>query len=321
MVGKPNFLLAIALASFVLCSVGMFTTAVTAAAPGQKVGLFVSEIGPEKVEGEYHGPSGSIQFSSEVQDGDRRFITVTTMEGEPIVVVRKPERAPVMTVKMGQAKFLVQTNEPGSGLPRYSDYVVPQAFHNLKDSTLSQKFILRALTQQLDSQSANKTRRRAIEELAMHSEANSIIDAAKALGRDAGVMGTDSPAAQQFYVLAMRLAKIKEMMQRGAVATSDGTVPSRHSCQGLRMRQGSMYAYEQQSQCPECTTGSCPYMGDRSRDCHGMCGRECSCWWWACGDCCVHQGCLDHDDCCEKQGFWSFACLTPIGFSCSGYSC
>ena len=97
-------------------------------------------------------------------------------------------------------------NQPGSGLPRYSDYVVPQAFHNLVDSALSQNLVFRALIQQLDSQNANDARRRAIEDLAMRSEANSIAKAAKALG-NAGVMGTDNPAAQQFYVLAMRLIK------------------------------------------------------------------------------------------------------------------
>ena len=320
MIGKrPNFLLAVMMATFSLCPV--VTLAITVATE-RKGGLFVSEARPEKVEGEYHTPSGCIQFSSKVQDdghGGDRFIMVTTMEGEPVVVMRKPERASMMTVKMGQTKFLIQMNQPGSGLPRYTDYVVPQVFHNLVDSALSQNFIFRTLLQQLDSQNANKTRRGAIEELAMRSEANSIIEAAKALG-NAGVMGTDNPAAQQFYVLAMRLAKIKEMMQRGAVANNDGTLPIRHSFHHVRMH--SMYAYEQvDSSCPRCTTGSCPYMGDQSRECHGMCGYECSCWWWLCGDCCVHQGCLEHDNCCVKHGFWSFACLAPVDFSCSGYSC
>ena len=317
MVGKPNFLLAIVTAS---CLLGAELKSTTATA--QVEGLFVSEVRPEKVQGEYYDPNGCIQFTSEVQ-GDDRSLVVTTTEGEPVVTVRKPERASMMTVKAGQTKLLVQMNEPGSGLPRYSDYVVPQAFHNLVDSSLqvSQNFIFRALIQKLDSQSVNKTRRRAIEELAMRSEANSIIEAAKALG-NAGVMGTDNPAAQQFYVLAMRLEKIKDMMQRGAVATSDGTLPTHHSFH----RMHSMYAYgEQETQCPECTTGSCPYMGDpQSRDCHGMCGRQCSCWWWVCGDCCVHQGCLDHDDCCARDGYFSYSCSVGLflgGFSCSGYSC
>ena len=282
-----------------------------AAKGDESKGLVMKVVTPEKVEGEYHGVSGCIQFSSEVKDG-QRSIMVATAKGEPIVMFKKPEKASMMTLKMGQTKFLVQMNEPGSGQPRYSDYVVPQVFHNLMDSVLSQNYVPYGIMQHLDSRTANEARKSAAQELVTRSEANSIIEAATALG-SAGVMGTDSPAAQQLYVLALRLAKIKGMMERGDVATSDDTVSTRHSFH-------SMYAYEQET-CPECTTGSCPYMGDQSNDCHGMCGRECSCWPWVCGDCCVQQGCLDHDNCCEEFGFWSFACLTPVGFSCSGYSC
>ena len=73
--------------------------------------------------------------------------------------------------------------------------------------------------------------------------------------------------------------------------------------------------------CPECTIGRCPYYGDRENDCHGMCGKCCSCWEFICGDCCVHQGCLDHDNCCARDGYMSRSCLLVYGFSCSGYTC
>ena len=297
------------LASMLMLSIGI-------AQGDRSEGLVVNMVTPEKVEGKYHDPNGYIQFSSEVGEG-QRSIMVETGKGEPLIAFKKLEKAFTMTMRIGQTKFLVQMNQPGSGLPRYSDYVVPQAFHNLVDSvpTVSQDFIFLVLIQQLDNRNADDTRRRAIEDLAMHSEANSIIEAAKALG-NAGVMGTDNPAAQQFYVLAMRLTKVREMMQRGAGATSDGTLPTSHSIRGMR----SMYAYEQET-CPECTTGSCPYMGDQSNDCLGMCGYECNCWWWLCDDCCVHQGCLDYDNCCVEHGFWSFACLNVLDFSCSDYSC
>jgi hypothetical protein len=299
------------LASILILSIG-----VSQGSGDEKIqGLIMKIVTPEKIEGEYHGPNGYIQFSSEVKDG-QRSITVATAKGEPIVVFKKPERASMMTVKMGQTQFLVQMNEPGSGLPRYSDYVVPQSFHNVMDSALSQNYVPYGIMQRLDGKTANEARQRAAQELVTRNEADSIVEAATALG-SAGVMGTDSPAAQQFYVLAMRLTKIKEKLQRGAVATSDDTVSTQHSFQDMH----SFYAHKQEKTCSECTTGSCPYRGDRSNNCHGMCGRKCSCWWWLCGDCCVHQGCLEHDDCCMEYGFWSFACLTPVGFSCSGYSC
>ena len=56
----------------------------------------------------------------------------------------------------------------------------------------------------------------------------------------------------------------------------------------------------------------------RNDECTGMCGPSCSCWSWVCGDCCFHQGCLEHDICCEKDS-WSAYCLVPLGFSCESY--
>ena len=54
----------------------------------------------------------------------------------------------------------------------------------------------------------------------------------------------------------------------------------------------------------------CRYNGRTQREvkrfiegeCVGMCGRRCkSCWLWVCGDCCVHTGCLRHDNFCTAQ--------------------
>ena len=140
MVGKQNLLLTVlVVSSFFLTSLVKSTTGRSIAAAGQKGGLFMNKVRSDKVEGEYHSPSRCIQFLSEVRDDDQ-VITVTTTEGEPVVIMRKPERASMMTVKMGLTKFLVQMNEPGSGLPRYSDYVVPRELHNLMDSVLTQNF-------------------------------------------------------------------------------------------------------------------------------------------------------------------------------------
>ena len=138
------------LASVLVLSMG-------AAKGDESKGLLMKVVTPEKVEGEYHG----IQFSSVVKDG-QRSITVATAKGEPIVVFKKPERASMMTVKMGQTKFLVQMNEPGSGQPRYSDYVVPQVFHNLMDSVLSQNYVPYGIMQHLDSRTANEARKKSL---------------------------------------------------------------------------------------------------------------------------------------------------------------
>ena len=124
----------------ILLLASVLTLSIGAIQGDEKKGLIMKLVTPEKIEGEYHGPNRCIQFSSEVRDG-QHSIVVATAKGEPIIVLKKSERASTMTVKLGQTKFLVQMNQPGSGLPRYSDYVVPQAFHNLIDSALNQNYV------------------------------------------------------------------------------------------------------------------------------------------------------------------------------------
>ena len=54
--------------------------------------------------------------------------------------------------------------------------------------------------------------------------------------------------------------------------------------------------------------------------CRGMCGLGCWCWGWFCGDCCSHQGCYEHDICCNYSR-WTSYCATPFryGLSCSKF--
>ncbi|XP_062520448.1 uncharacterized protein LOC134195439 [Corticium candelabrum] len=51
--------------------------------------------------------------------------------------------------------------------------------------------------------------------------------------------------------------------------------------------------------------------------CLGMCGGNCNCWIWVCGNCCWNRGCYEHDVCCRGTG--TVSCYLPIGFSCDGY--
>eukprot|EP00118_Oscarella_pearsei_P025911 m.309023 g.309023 ORF g.309023 m.309023 type:complete len:267 (+) comp45299_c0_seq1:163-963(+) len=57
----------------------------------------------------------------------------------------------------------------------------------------------------------------------------------------------------------------------------------------------------------------------KSSACAGLCGRQCSCWIFVCGDCCFHQGCFQHDLCCARCGYNSWQCLNVWGtLSCNG---
>lgn len=60
---------------------------------------------------------------------------------------------------------------------------------------------------------------------------------------------------------------------------------------------------------------SCSLERDPQNDCcDGMCGEGCNCWSYACGDCCAHPMCVDHDECCRTLGMASSACV-GIAFS------
>merc|ERR1719318_655592 len=48
-----------------------------------------------------------------------------------------------------------------------------------------------------------------------------------------------------------------------------------------------------------------------NRRCMGLCGKRCDCWKWVCGDCCIHTGCLEHDNAC-KSSWWSTDCWNPF---------
>lgn len=65
-----------------------------------------------------------------------------------------------------------------------------------------------------------------------------------------------------------------------------------------------------------CDDGNTP---DEDEDCIGLCGPYCKCWCWVCGDCCVHQGCYQHDVCC-RNNYYSFNCFLPFNFTCDSYS-
>ena len=67
---------------------------------------------------------------------------------------------------------------------------------------------------------------------------------------------------------------------------------------------------------------------NKYNQCFGMCGKLCTCWSWACGDCCFHRGCFEHDICCAEPneengkkgcGFYSAECLAPVRFTCKHF--
>ena len=284
--------------------------AVVIALPMEKGKLNVITITQEEIEGEYHSSMGGIHFRSVVK-GEYHFLSITTADGEPIVIAKQPHNSTTFMTLSG-TDFLIMNDLSDSGLTKYTDYIVPNVFHKNVEKALKRDQFSNKLLQQLDTETVNETRHSAIESLALRPEIELCMSAAEALG-NLGVIGSQNPAAMPFYALTLRLAKYRNILLTGADFTMNDDDNYQEGVQ-LEDRQKRSCGYL-------CPYGYCPYYGYGS-DCFGMCGMGCTCQSWFCGDCCVHQGCYDHDYCCGTYGYTSWTCITVWNIDCdSHYYC
>ena len=134
----------------------------------------------------------------------------------------------------------------------------------------------------------------ALEKILDMKEIGLLEEAAEAVGQR-GINGRNTPAALPFFMFALRLTQLHVK----------GTYSSNTTLTHRQKRQSCF------NTCPPCPDD----------ECYGQCGYGCTCWRWACGDCCFHLACYDHDTCC-RENFYQTRCLLPIGFSCdSPFSC
>lgn len=124
--------------------------------------------------------------------------------------------------------------------------------------------------------------------------------AARDMG-EKGLTGVDYPILLPFYATTMKLSKLPStslVVQRSAIPFRDT---------GSEFKHQNCTSY---NTCPPC----------QENYCLGMCGNGCHCWHFVCGDCCYHQGCYDHDICCDTS-YFKLSCLFPFSFSCDSYLC
>ncbi len=134
-----------------------------------------------------------------------------------------------------------------------------------------------------------------------------VVEAAHAIASK-GITGVENNAARLFFLHAKNLA------------TKSGYLPST----ALKSDKPTFMMFDKamaQEKCTQydttCPAGKCPYKV-RDNKCEGMCGAQCDCWSFTCGDCCVHKGCESHDRCCSKPGWYArLRCLTPVDFKCA----
>ena len=274
--------------------------------------LRVLTLEPEKVEGEYRTAEGAgVYFLSEVKE-ESRLLLIATLQGEQLYRATSPRNKDTLVSLMGN-DFLLKTYETTNGHVDTSvlrGFLVPEVLSvaEIERALDETDGIVERLLSGDDEKYSLSTMQHSLAKLHRSVEGALFTRAAEELGRDTGVLGTDYPAAMGLYVMAMRLTKDAVAdFERVANAPSPHTLSTQLKCHSSS---SWIYCSNSNTCCRKCTLG---------RDCLGMCDPGCTCWRWICGSCCFHQGCYDHDLCCETYLSWS--CLSVWKFTCSSYSC
>lgn len=252
----------------------------------------------EEMEGEYYHPMGNIRFHS-IVNSSHVMLTITSISDDPILSIIHSVALNMTVMGVNGTYFMVLKTELG-----YTDYVMPQLAVNMTQSLMMQEGnISNEFFQQFDDKTVNETRQLVMECLAQSKETMLIIETAQALG-EMGIHGSEYPAAMQFYLLALQLAKASGHNAENNMKPAENEFGSRKQVK----RQG-VQCNTYNATCPsysECPIKSRAY----DNDCLGLCGYSCHCWNFVCGDCCVHEYCLTHDMCCSTKGFLTWPCLS-----------
>ena len=97
----------------------------------EKGKLNVITITQEEIEGEYHSSMGGIHFRSVVR-GEYHFLSITTADGEPLVIAKQPHNS-TMLMTLSGTDFLVMKRPSDSGPSKYMDYIVPNVFKKQRE--------------------------------------------------------------------------------------------------------------------------------------------------------------------------------------------
>ena len=271
----------------------------------------------EQLQGEYYGTEGGIRFSSTV-NATHVVLSVTTTSGEHIVYIIHPLVSNMTMMGVNGTNFMLMENNQQDHID-YDEYVIPRdAINQIESIMAGNGKMTDEILQKLDNKTVNETRQSVLYNLAMSYKAVLIIEAAQALG-DRGIMGMDYPSVMSFYQFALRLASIRDLESGTKYKVKDNISPD---SRGYQHRQQRAVLCNNGA---TCSSNRCPFR-KYDNDCFGMCGPGCTCWDFVCDDCCVHQYCLTHDQCCADVGFYTLTCFSvavrkPFASCTDTFSC
>uniref|UniRef100_A0A1X7U7X1 Uncharacterized protein n=1 Tax=Amphimedon queenslandica TaxID=400682 RepID=A0A1X7U7X1_AMPQE len=138
---------------------------------------------------------------------------------------------------------------------------------------------------------------RAISSLLSDQSYPLLVDMVHYIGERLGLTGDKYPSLLRLYLVVMNLERAAG---KGAKPPEPKTSLSRYYESYILRGISLPSSLECLRTCPNpCTDNSCL----------GMCGPGCTCWKFACGDCCYHYGCFKHDLACRNCGLRHVKCI------------
>ena len=265
--------------------------------------LVIDLLRVDRMDGSYMNPAlgRGIVFNS-----TRDSLVVTTLNGTRLVSAEE-RVGPVRLITLGNREFIQHREsdpyDAESGTVR--DYAIPKYHRSFAGSRDHGKFAhLLGKLKKLDHSVHAKVLQKSMQRILTEPEIQLLHDAAVAMGQR-GITGRGYPSALPLYMTAMRLNS-----NPSTTVATDNNFPQSDTYDDEKPEHFFITRMKRNTQtcltkCPPC----------KNKQCLGLCGRGCTCWKWACGNCCYHKGCFYHDLCCRKRPY-SLACWVPLEFDC-----
>lgn len=269
-------------------------------------GLTMSSQNENMIEGSFVEDGNGIYFMCEDDGSGKGTLLLTTMEGKTIFYIEQIREDLVLVSVEEEALLYIPSTQTGGGI-----YEIPPSHFigALKAMEGTTNFTVHRLQKYLQRVSENEGMEK-LKKFMKFEEINMVIATSQAL--------MDSTEESNTPPLSLRV-----LLAFFHFLHESTTVTAELEHRTAEFEHGSLFAHSTQATevCTRfpttCPLGECPFRRS-GNNCFGMCGLQCNCWRFLCGDCCVHRGCREHDACCARGGFLaSLRCAIPIGFNCN----
>ena len=244
----------------------------------------------EVLAGEFRMNQGSnmtLAFSSIVGE-DNIQLRITEAENRVIISYIVSRKMDIGYLQIGEFAF-VENIKTKEAYYLQNMKTIPTELNEYRDESL---YISAKLQQQ------NTSKEFVLSQLHQRYDMNMLEKLSRSIAVDAGMKGWNSASAMAIFLASKALSPHHAPTATGNRAQRDiDTHP-----------------------CPNKESKNCAKKPE-GVSCIGMCGPGDHCWEWVCGDCCYHTGCYEHDMCCRKYGYMSWACISLWKFSCKHYTC